>query len=351
MSRQIIFHIGQGKTGTTSIQAAMHQARDRLRENGICYPLSHIIPRNHHSLAVDFGGPESVNQNFREKMGPAPNVIRAKSEEEWQALYDRIARENPHKVLLSSESLFKPLTQQAHERMQVRIKAVEAEDVRILAYVRSPVSFYLSALQQRLKRGQILQMNAKAYLPVLDSYKDKFGSAFEIRKFEPDQLREQSVVTDFCEWTEIDLSLVKSGEEIYENVSLSAEAMSVLSRLFVSGETSVKNPHTRSLAVLNTVDQALAGFRKPRLKPKYVRQIIKTSQELIPLRAEHDLVFKDVDYDLAGQTPDRSPDMVMSIKQICRLDAERCRQLEDIFLEEIRKTRWGRSIAIHPLET
>ena len=51
MSKKVIFHIGFGKTGTSSIQAMLFKHRGKLEELGVLYPETGIYDNAHHHLA------------------------------------------------------------------------------------------------------------------------------------------------------------------------------------------------------------------------------------------------------------------------------------------------------------
>ncbi len=60
---RFVIHIGMHKTGTTSIQAALHGARDALAERGVLYP--DLGPNHSHPLVSIFcGAPLDYYVNF-----------------------------------------------------------------------------------------------------------------------------------------------------------------------------------------------------------------------------------------------------------------------------------------------
>lgn len=348
MPREIIFHIGQGKTGTTSIQAAFHEARAGLRENGIIYPLSKVLPINHHSLAADIGGPISLHQGFRNRMGPSREIIKRKSAEEWGELVKDLDQ-SIDRVLISSETLFRPLDAAGLDRLRQRVAQMKGTSIRVLAYVRSPVSLFLSAFQQRMKRGNMLQIGDRDYLHVLQNLRDSFGTEFEVRAFEPESFTNQCVVTDFCQWGGFPRSIVKPAKQKH-NVSMSAEAMSIISRLHLKDGADESRLHVRSLRDLKEADRLVDGYQRPRLRAKYIRQITAMSQELGALKEQFGIVFSDIDYDIAGRRKNNTPDKIETVEQICPVRKDRRVALEAQFMDKITRTKWGASAALRPIQ-
>ena len=94
--KHVIVHAGYHKTGTTSIQVALTNARERLRAAGILYPLCGVpkeFPYGQHLL------PWSLMDR-----PPAPHFFHLGSRQElWRSLCDEIEASSASLVILSSE--------------------------------------------------------------------------------------------------------------------------------------------------------------------------------------------------------------------------------------------------------
>lgn len=84
-----LLHIGPHKTGTTTVQAALHQSRDRLANFGVVYAGARA-----HSMTAAIG----ASTNRRLPSNSASAGLRA-----WQALADEVRAATARKVVLSSE--------------------------------------------------------------------------------------------------------------------------------------------------------------------------------------------------------------------------------------------------------
>ncbi|KIT16805.1 sulfotransferase family protein [Jannaschia aquimarina] len=149
MPPRLNIHIGLAKTGTTTIQAAMHGNRDRLAEHGVTYGFE----RMNHSvrLLVAFqsdpmGYPVVVNAGI-----DAADLPRL-GESARQRLASEIARcKTPH-YLISGEAA-SSFSLEDVKRIRALTDDLGVGDIRILCYVRDPISFARSIVQQRLKSG------------------------------------------------------------------------------------------------------------------------------------------------------------------------------------------------------
>lgn len=84
-----ILHIGPEKTGTTAVQFAFKNARDRLRADGVCYPGKGARPRDAAFVMVGKAGPRGR---------PAPSM------EAWHELVREVADAGDQRVFVSDEA-------------------------------------------------------------------------------------------------------------------------------------------------------------------------------------------------------------------------------------------------------
>ena len=93
MKKRLIAHIGTHKTGSTSIQKALYEARDQLRAAGILFPSTDRGPRpsKHHSLNV-----------------AARSGDEALKDAEYRALMDEFKASGAHTMIVSAEGFSAP---------------------------------------------------------------------------------------------------------------------------------------------------------------------------------------------------------------------------------------------------
>lgn len=140
-----VLHIGLHKTGTSSLQAYLHQNRDALRAAGILYQTPAPNEINHHSIIAGF---QTGNHN------PAIEFFAA-------ARKQAIAK-NCHTLLISSEMLCERKTD-----IDAVLKALRDHDLVAIAYLRRAdeqlVSAYNEIVRGPDRRTQPLSVDSKCY--------------------------------------------------------------------------------------------------------------------------------------------------------------------------------------------
>lgn len=131
-----VVHIGPSKTGTTSLQAALWEARTRLEKQGI-----HFAGDQRHSVMAARAGARTRDEHDDDAEDAPPWM--------WNALVRDVRRSKADRVILSSEFL-------AHaEEAGIRAIAddISPDTIQILVTLR-PIAKMLSSLwQQRLQVG------------------------------------------------------------------------------------------------------------------------------------------------------------------------------------------------------
>ncbi|OGT82683.1 MAG: hypothetical protein A3H91_10275 [Gammaproteobacteria bacterium RIFCSPLOWO2_02_FULL_61_13] len=127
MNKTLIFHIGVHKTGTTSIQRFLNRNSQHLRRHGILYPDSGrpaTHPDAHHQLAWALLGSHGVRDLAC-----------------WSDVLAEFRASDCPVALLSSEG-FCTLRDQQVEKLAALVGGF---DVRVIMYVRDPVSYMISS--------------------------------------------------------------------------------------------------------------------------------------------------------------------------------------------------------------
>ena len=131
-----IVHIGPSKTGTTSLQAALWEARRRLEAQGV-----HYAGDSRHSATAARAGAQMHDANSSD--GDAPPAWM------WKSLVGEVRGSDADRVVLSSEFL-------AHADAEVAgaiVDEIGPERIQVIVTVR-PIAKVLSSLwQQRLQTG------------------------------------------------------------------------------------------------------------------------------------------------------------------------------------------------------
>jgi hypothetical protein len=244
---EAVVHAGVHKTGTTSIQRVFARYRPQLRAQGFLYP---AYAQNHYDIHVAF-----CSEPFRTNMVRARGL---KTEDELQAVRDRVlgaveaeVRANPDaRLLLCAEDL-SALDAPGVVRFRDWLTSIGIDRTTIHIYLREPISFWESGIQQSIKGGNQVDFaketeglsRLRTYQPVLEAYADAFGHE-HVRPhlFIPEQLTGGDVVADFAGRIGLD---IEGMELVRANESLSRDAMLFLNEM--NGRIDTYGEHGRSM--------------------------------------------------------------------------------------------------------
>jgi len=228
MTSRLILHLGLNKTGTTSIQRSFQS----LDEPGLRY-LDAGAP-NHSRLMINYGRHLSGQplEPLAERDVPlAPEVG-------LQTLLDALDDPKPGTLVISAEFLSAPRLSHASPADMVADFRRRVEDVRALVYVREPISYMRSVLQQGIKRNGKLRMDPAYYYPRfrtrLAPWEEALGrDAISYAIFDRANFAGGDLLTDFA--NRIGARAVP--ERVEANPSLSAEAFALFYALRKFRET------------------------------------------------------------------------------------------------------------------
>nr|WP_319513672.1 hypothetical protein [uncultured Cohaesibacter sp.] len=135
---EVLIHIGDATHGSSFIQSGLHSFRKALLDKGILYnPVS--TGTGHYSYITLLGGRTRGNDTVRAEM--AAKNLRETS--------DLVSKYKPRYLLLSAEN-FLGANPEEISKLIDRSLGLETKK-HIIAFLRHPVDFYLSTVQQQLK--------------------------------------------------------------------------------------------------------------------------------------------------------------------------------------------------------
>lgn len=221
---KIVIHAGMHKTGSSSIQDYMSAAD----LEGISYA-SWRSP-NHSALFVLLFADEETLFSYHSFRSRGSNYLSRILDirQFWRDSLVEEMRDSAGKTFVfSAESISHPHYSNAIEPMANFFRQW-SDDVNVIAYVRSPLSFANSAFQQRLKGGAE-SLNVGSLWP---SYKKRFakleevfGEKLTLKPYDAERLVDGDVVKDFVSILGAE---VKGDFSQKSNSSLSAEAAALL---------------------------------------------------------------------------------------------------------------------------
>jgi len=218
MVPEVILHVGMHKTGTTSIQSALNNFDDGTVRYAQLNDVNHSIPI--YSLFSKNKYEYQIHKNF----GRTPAQIDAINDSTVVDLERELSMDR-EKIIISGEdiSALKP------DEVQSLVTWIKAQvgSLKVLAYVRDPVGFASSVLQQGIYGGM-----QELCIPTPD-YRNRFEAytqcsevdGIEFVEFKKNELVDGSVVSDFCSRGGFDGSGLK---EQRVNESMSVECAQLL---------------------------------------------------------------------------------------------------------------------------
>lgn len=248
---KIFLHIGLHKTGSTAIQSAFNG----LNTPSKCYAdlgfENHSIP-----IYTAFSGKHQEYGIWRRSSLTYAAV--EQKQQECLAKLDMFLRKEKHKdIIISGEDISvisAPMLKNLYQAL-----TVNTSDVNVLAYVRDPVSFIASALQEEIKNGSISKIPSRPnYRAKLEKFLKQFGEEnVIIREYNRDKLPNGDVVEDFGDFVG-----VKAPHKAFQdNKSLSTEAVRVVYQLnqIVSATGDTPEMTLARLACINHLRRLLPG--------------------------------------------------------------------------------------------
>lgn len=226
--KTLLVHIGDHKTGSTSIQAAFALGQVKFPDHKVIYParMAHNYLQRHVRSFLKGNVLKGRKPN-------APGL---------GELSQKVRDTDADFILLSAEA-FEGMPPRMIQKTIQHFFADHVDEIRVIAYVRPHAARTLSSFAEQSKLGMISgDLEAYAaqtkkggrfvYQPRFKSWRDAFGEQFTLRPMIRGALRNGSVVDDFIchSFGEIPYSL---GEISSENESLGVEDL-VLLRLLQS---------------------------------------------------------------------------------------------------------------------
>ena len=216
MSRTLVFHVGDRKTGTTSIQ--------------------HVLDNDLHTA------PKTVLQRIKEPMIShtlwAPKH-RAHQADKWARLNKKLNASRADHVIVSDENFERCAPDELRDAIDTHLPAARDRQLRVVAYVRPHADRILSSYIQRFKHGHFTkdlgafhvytrERGEFMYAPRFGQWREVFGDQFTLRPMIRTALHGQDAVTDFLQLvTGQDVEVREHAAE--QNTALSVQELAEMS--------------------------------------------------------------------------------------------------------------------------
>lgn len=293
--RHLILHIGQEKTGTTTLQATLAASREALLAHDVLY-IPSVRTGNQRGIIPHFLGCDAMFPRRDVQLGRNAADYLRNSKAEWDALCAAVARHPSRTIVISAEQLFVVSRFPGFPEMLTALCGL-ADRVTVVAYLRDPAPHFLSLVQEVLKdHGNLPTGIGNRNRDQLTPFLAQEGVAVAVHRFAPETLIAGDIVTDFVtrHLPDVPLSaLVRPERDI--NTSLSAEAMAVLQAIhddrFPPGHSDLRKMGRRVISWVREIDPQLPGFRRPALRPGMAQRLYALSTDHDWLAAHFGITF------------------------------------------------------------
>ncbi len=311
----LILHIGQQKTGSTSLQSFFRQNRKKLINNGILYPKpwkgnshSHIVT----SIFEYNRWPRLLKDLYQNK----PYEIERGAEFIFNQIY--ICNKNKiTKVIISTEYLFRELS--GYNILKLNQYLLQYfNQTSVVCFIRKPSDHYLSDCFQKIKHSSKIKKPIAANIKNVISSYEKIGTVIPLKYNAKYNVEDKFI--EVCNINE--KNLIKSKES--ENISISSEAAAILQKY-----RSIKYPEYDDMNIqnVNKLRKILVQIIKENDLQNNVElnEIIKMyidygCNDLFWLHDKYDISFDDINYKLIGSPPEIT--LPRLVEDICYIDEE-----------------------------
>lgn len=216
MVRELIFHLGDSKTGTTSIQAVLAHGHFETDHGSLIYPSKgNHIPFAKHVSSGARPDAARVAKSLARKFTRSDADFGVISAEHFEFT-------DPAELAHLFDGPFKPWR----------------DNVRLISYIRPHAERFVAAFVERTKKGLVnVEMDGFAkrieksgrlfYTPRVKAWQAAFGESYHVRPFVRDWLKDGDVVHDFFEFVFGDRP-VSFTETTNKNESLSLEDLALM---------------------------------------------------------------------------------------------------------------------------
>lgn len=330
---ELILHIGDMKTGSSSIQATLDSNRDLLRGAGCFYPPCGKY-ENHVLLTLPCQS--RLPRQFAHV--DSRDVLVARAERHWQRIGKAVDKHAPGKLILSAENLLGMRASEVSGFLdQARQHLPGVTSVTAVCYLRRNSSHYTSRLQQRIKASWLLPpLQPNLYVPRLDFWASQTDRLI-VREMARNTLAGGDVVPDFLET--VLPGTVPAGMTVERrNETISAEGMRILRgfrRTALPDRNGLFDPlSTQVLRIIRNVEQGIGaelGLTKPRLKTECRAFLDRDSEDLRQLRDRFGLDL--IDPSAHASCPEFTPEQ--PLERMIDIDPEKTVQLQEAVLARL----------------
>lgn len=347
---RLLLHIGHPKTGTTALQSVLSaNAEMLLRQASVLYPTRTKPTEFKHAFVIPWLlGID--NEAIRRRGRAKDEELRQLSKGYWESLLSEFNRIQPEQLILSAEGFW--ILRRAAEEKRTSFKQTLygiADHITVAGYLKSPTSYFLSMVNQKLRNYRQVQLpRPNYYRASMRAWEEAGFDQCHWRIFDRRCLINQDIVDDFC--TTYLPSSINSAELQRDGVeqansSVSSEALVLLEeaarRYPVLSRNIYDHRRSKIVNILREADNAIGGLRRPSLKTEIEAGIVGRCKDLGWLQ-DRGLSFPDIDPALIRPGSGAShatqlPEQFTQVSDFFPVDTERLASLRAASWPKIRQ--------------
>ena len=340
----VLVHCGQGKTGSTTLQATLTEYREVLQRHRVCYP-SGLFGPDHKGIAPLFLDESHCFTNCTHD-GPRRRShaeLHERGRAEWASILREAAEQRPDTLVLSHES-YCHLDSAAEARRLHALLSELGGDVSFCVYIRDPAERYHSSERQAIKtRGRFKAPRPLKVRGFLESVAREFGTRVSVRVYARGVLVGGDIVPDFLTAflrDRIDPAIVTPRAR---NDSLSTEATSILlnyRQTLMPESIGFFEPRASQLRLLlETLDRTVPRSEPEALVGSLRRDIVRASVELDWLKDEYGVVLPGIEYPVDDGSPLPDFSAYTRFEDVCVVDHARREELLARLVDHLMKAK------------
>lgn len=329
---EIILHIGSPKTGSSALQQGLLANEHALSAQGIIHSTGGKPDHKASALIAGIRDWQDLPRHMRHTYRKNPTAANIHYQQWLSNLKNKISDTGVRKVIISNEYLFALMPEVALAKLRQTLEELGGT-VTIVAYLRKPSEFYLSSLQQRVRASATLtQVKAPPYRKVLERYKAHIPGTIRVFAYDRSAWPNRDILRHFASQFIPEVGELSSVDAHIVNESISIEGIKILMdyrKLFHSKQDDVFTADTRILVrALKQADQEIPRGTPSCLRPEIAENLDYTCTELIWLKEEYGVEFKEIEYDRIKEPSTSEDQRPSNIADIAAIDQERLQQVQ-----------------------
>lgn len=230
---EVILHIGMHKTGSSSIQESLNGYDDG-------YTAYANLKHANHSFAIYTIFSSARYEYHWKSQGLGRQDIDLLRQDFLMMLTKELKRTDRKRLVISGEDIGY-LSAKEKKEFVVFLKQY-CKKIKVICYVRSPLSFACSAFAESIKSAVITYQFQALYKHRFEGFIEDEAIEIQVKVFDKKKLFKEDVVDDFCEILNLDLDLIK---KVNLNISYSEASIKIIYKFLIS------NPYVHGDLILN----------------------------------------------------------------------------------------------------